>query len=100
MGLAVLDACRDAANRWMFTDAGEPWKGLQAVYVTAAQPPTHYVDVTDTVDVAIQSLRAHSAYLNGLGGAFDPDAFLRGFARYAGEAAGCAYAVTFRHYSV
>ena len=30
-GLAVLDAVRDAANPWVFTDAGEAWKGVRMV---------------------------------------------------------------------
>jgi LmbE family N-acetylglucosaminyl deacetylase len=100
VGLAVLDACRDAANRWMIPEAGEPWKATQGVYVAAMQPATHYVDVTATMDRAVESLRAHRAYLEGLGGDFDPDAFLRGFAHHTGEAAGCELAVSFRHFSV
>jgi LmbE family N-acetylglucosaminyl deacetylase len=99
-GLAVVDACRDAANRWMFTDLGAPWQGIQAIYVAGMQPPTHYADVTDTIDVAVESLRAHRAYLEGLGGDFDPDTFLRRMARYGGEAAGCEMAVAFRRLSV
>lgn len=100
VGLAVLDACRDAANRWMFPDAGEPWKGVRGVYVTAMQPATHYVDVTATMDRAIESLRAHRAYLEGLGGDFDPEQFLRGFACSTGETVGCELAVSFRQLSV
>jgi LmbE family N-acetylglucosaminyl deacetylase len=100
VGLAVLDACRDAANRWVFPEAGEPWQGLQAVYVAAAQPATHFVDVSTTMGVAVASLRAHDAYIKGLGGDFDPDKFLRGFARATGEAAGCELAVSFRRMSV
>src|ERR1700738_3307777 len=26
VGVAVLDACRDAANRWLWPDLGEPWQ--------------------------------------------------------------------------
>jgi len=99
-GFAVLDACRDAANRWMFTELGPPWQAIQAVYVAAMQPATHYVDVADTIDVAVESLRAHRAYLEGLGGDFDPDKFLRYFARESGKAAGCEMAATFRRLSV
>ena len=100
VGLAVLDACRDAGNRWMFPTLGEPWKSTQAVYVFATQQPTHYVDVTDTMEAAVESLKAHRAYIDGLGGGFDPDTFLRGFARAAGEGAGCEMAVTFRRFNV
>jgi LmbE family N-acetylglucosaminyl deacetylase len=62
VGLAVLDACRDAANEWVFPDA------------------------------------EHQAYLDGLGGNFDPDEFLRNMAGYIGLGAGCEYAVGFRRY--
>ena len=30
-GAAVLDAVRDAANRWVFADAGEPWTGVRSL---------------------------------------------------------------------
>src|SRR5258708_818395 len=33
VGLATLDACRDAANRWLWTDQAEPWSGIKDVYV-------------------------------------------------------------------
>src|SRR5206468_64112 len=35
VGLAAIDACRDAANRWLFPDLGEPWQGITAAYVAA-----------------------------------------------------------------
>lgn len=98
-GLATLDAVRDAANRWMFTDLGEPWQGVQAVYLLGMGPPTHYVDVSDTLSRGVDSLRAHRAYLDGLGASMDPDAFLRGFARSAGEEVGCDLAVLLRKLS-
>jgi hypothetical protein len=48
----------------------------------------------------VASLREHAAYIEGLGTGFDPDAFLRGNARAAGEAAGCEYAATFQLYEL
>ena len=99
VGLAVLDACRDAANRWLFTDYGAPWQGLQALYVFAQPPPTHFVDVSDTFAVGMESLHAHRAYLDALGGS-DPKEFIRGFARSAGETVGCELAVTLRRMAV
>jgi len=96
LGLATLDACRDAANRWLYPELGDGWKGVQAAYVAAAEEPTHYVDVTETIDVGIASLREHRAYLEGLGGEFDPDDFLRNNAQSAGKTAGCDLAVLFR----
>ena len=96
LGLATLDACRDAANRWLYRDLVDAWNGAKTVYVAAAEEPTHFVDVTDTIDVGIASLREHRAYLEGLGGEFDPDAFLRDNAASAGKEAGCNLAVLFR----
>jgi LmbE family N-acetylglucosaminyl deacetylase len=100
VGLAVLDACRDAANRWLWPDLGEPWQGTRDVYVAAASEPTHYVDVADTLDAGIASLREHRAYLDGLGGDFDPDEFLRNMAGFGGMVAGCEYAMTARRFAV
>jgi LmbE family N-acetylglucosaminyl deacetylase len=99
LGLAVLDACRDAANPWVFEDAGPAWDGIRHVYVAGVSDPTHFVDVTATIEAGVASLRAHQAYLDGLGRAFDPDEFLRNMAGYVGLAAGCEYAVGFRRYA-
>lgn len=99
-GLAVLDACRDAANRWLFPDRGEPWQHIKHVYVAGAASPTHFVDVTDTLDVGVASLREHRAYLEGLGGDFDPDDFIQNITGFGGLVAGCDYAVTFQRFSV
>ncbi len=99
VGLAVLDAVRDAANPWVFTDAGPAWGGTSEVYVAADADPTHYVDVTDTIGAGVESLREHKAYLDGLGRDFDPDEFLRNMAGYTGLAAGCEYAVGLRRYT-
>jgi LmbE family N-acetylglucosaminyl deacetylase len=98
VGLAVLDACRDAANPWLFPDAGPPWSGIRHAYLAASNEPTHYVDVTATIEAGIASLREHSAYIEGLGRDFDPDEFLRNMAGFIGLAAGCEYAVGFRRY--
>ena len=99
-GLALLDACRDAANRWMFPDAGEPWSGIRTVYVSGSATPSHFVDVEETIELGIASLMEHRAYIDGLGTEFDPDRFLRDTAGFGGLVAGCAYAVTFRALSV
>jgi hypothetical protein len=58
----------------------------------------HFTDVTATIDAGIASLREHRAYLDGLGGEFDPDEFLRNMAGFIGLAADCDYAVGFRRY--
>ncbi len=95
VGLAVLDASRDAANRWVFADAGEPWGGVQHVAFAGSPTPTHFVDLGTHLELGIASLREHAAYIAGLGYEFDPDGFLRGIARGAGEQVGCQYAATF-----
>ena len=99
VGLAVLDACRDAANPWVFPDAGEAWTGLKHVYVGSADPPTHFVDVTDTIEAGVASLREHAVYIKGLGREFDPDQFLKDMAGYVGMGAGVEYAVAFRRFA-
>jgi LmbE family N-acetylglucosaminyl deacetylase len=98
VGLAVLDACRDAANEWVFPDAGPKCDTIKDAYVSAVGNPTHFVDVTDTIEAGIASLREHRAYIEGLGGDFDPDEFLRNAAGYIGLAAEVDYAVGVRRY--
>jgi LmbE family N-acetylglucosaminyl deacetylase len=98
VGLAVLDACRDAANEWVFPELGPPCRSITGAYVAASGDPTHYVDVTDSIEAGIASLTEHRAYLEGLGGDFDPDTFLRDMAGYIGMGAGVDYAVGFHHY--
>jgi len=100
VGLATLDACRDAANSWLFPEAGAAWNGVKATYVAGSANPTHYVDVTDTIDAGVASLREHKAYLDGLGQDFDPDEFLRNMAGFIGLAAGVDYAVGLHRYPV
>lgn len=99
VGLATLDACRDAGNRWLFPETGDPWTGIRHVYVAGALTPTHYVDVSATLEQGIASLREHSAYIAGLGWEFEPDEFLRNLAGFAGMVAGCEYAVTLQRFS-
>lgn len=101
VGLAAIDAARDAGNRWVFPellDEGlEPWNGARRIFVNASPFATHAVDVTDTIDRSIASLRAHEAYLAGLGDGemSDPELFLRGMAEQAGKRFGGRLAVTF-----
>jgi len=98
VGLAVLDACRDAANEWVFREVELPRSRIKDAYVVGTGNPSHFADVTDTIDAGIASLREHRAYIDGLGGDFDPDEFLRNIAGYIGMGAGCDYAVGLRHY--
>ncbi|MBV8932678.1 MAG: PIG-L family deacetylase [Kutzneria sp.] len=97
VGLAVLDAVRDAANRWVFRDLEfDPWTGVRWVAVTSSPACTHAVDITDTFDLAVASLREHRAYLAALAGDMaDAETFLRGAATEAGRRFGGRLAVSF-----
>ncbi|WP_137724820.1 PIG-L deacetylase family protein [Prescottella subtropica] len=68
VGSAVLDAVSDAANEWIFPELVEsPWTGVRWAAVNAMLGVTHAVDVTATVERAVQSLCEHHAYLAALG---------------------------------
>jgi LmbE family N-acetylglucosaminyl deacetylase len=99
LGLAVLDAARDAGNRWIFPellDEGlQPWDRVNKVLIAGSAKPSHGVDVTDFLDRGIASLQAHQAYIDNLSGDFDPESFLRNNATAAGKRMGCKYAVAF-----
>ncbi len=99
LGVAVVDAVRDAANRWVFpelADEGlEPWTGVRFVLVASSPRSGHYVDVTDSLDLGIASLEAHRAYIEGLGGEFEAEPFLRGLAEPTGAEVGVGAAIAF-----
>ena len=69
VGLATVDAVADAGNRWIFPelvdDGFEPWNVAVLAFAGTSRP-THYVDVSDHVSVAVQSLEAHAAYNTAL----------------------------------
>lgn len=100
VGLATLDACRDAANEWVFPEAGPAWHGIAAAFVAGTSTPTHYVDVSGTIESGVASLREHEAYIRGLGTGFDPDTFIRDIAGFGGMVAGCDLAVLFQSFKV
>jgi LmbE family N-acetylglucosaminyl deacetylase len=97
VGLAVLDATRDAANPWIFPeliDEGfEPWNGVAMVFVNASPLSTFATDVTGYLDLGIASLREHALYLEHVGA--DPDSSLRGYAEATGARLGVEHAVSF-----
>lgn len=110
-GYALLDAVRDAANRWVFPGAGgEPWSGVRFALFGASPQATHAVDVTDTIERGVDSLREHRTYLEALapaeasegdggstaeGRSEDPAAFVRDWALAAGPSFGVGAAITF-----
>jgi LmbE family N-acetylglucosaminyl deacetylase len=101
VGRAVVDGVRDAGNRWVFRDllddeGLEPWGGVRQVWAVASPDAGHAVDVTATFSRGLDSLRAHRAYLEGLGA--DPEdvtGMLTGFARSTGRRLGVELAVAF-----
>ena len=99
VGHAVLDAARDAGNRWIFPELLdeqlEPWSGVRMVCLNGSLQVTHAVDVTDYIDRGIASLQAHQTYLAHLDQDFDLETFLRQTARDTGAQCGCDYAVGF-----
>ena len=99
-GRAVLDAVRDAGNRWVFNEqlvgGLEPWGGVREVWAANSPDAEHGVDTTDTFDAGVASLEAHRAYIDGLGWEdFDPREFLEGFGRQTGQRMGVAMAAPF-----
>ncbi len=99
VGLAVLDAARDAGNRWIFPelleDGLEPWGKVAMVCIGGSLNPTHAVDVTQFIDKGVNSLRRHETYIKNLQSDFNPDEFLRKMSSETGELFGCKYAVSF-----
>jgi len=99
VGRAVLDGVRDAANRWIFPEqieAGlEKWDGVRAVWALGSPESTHAVDTTATFDAGVESLKAHAAYIDGLGWEnWDPREFLEGVSRATGQRLGTAFAAS------
>jgi LmbE family N-acetylglucosaminyl deacetylase len=99
-GRATLDAVRDAGNRWVFADqiqAGlEPWGGVRQVWAAGSPGAKHGVETTSTFARGVESLRAHQAYIDGLGWEhFDPEEFLEGGARQSGSRLGVPMAASF-----
>lgn len=101
VGLATLDAARDAGNRWIFPELVDeglpPWGGVRYVCFAGAERPTHGVDVTgEPLQRGIASLAAHAEYTRGLGVAGpEPGPFLTWAARQGGPALGVEAAVLF-----
>lgn len=100
LGLALIDATRDAGNRWVFeellVEGFQPWSGTRWAAFAGSPTPTHFVEVGRHLDQGIRSLRAHQAYLEHLGDpGFDPAAFITAQAVRGGVAAGVEHALTF-----
>ena len=98
VGLAVLDAARDAGNRWIFpelvAEGWAPWNDVRFAVVLGVDETTagHGIDVTGYWEKGMDSLRQHRAYLDNLGpsGARTFD-FLTAHARQSGKKMGCEH---------
>jgi len=99
LGEALVDAVRDAANRWVFpelVDEGhEPWAGVRFVAAGGSPEARHYVDVSESIEVGMASLRAHAAYLEALGDHGETETQMRGAAASVGELVGVDHAIAF-----
>jgi LmbE family N-acetylglucosaminyl deacetylase len=101
VGRALLDAVRDAANPWIFPEAGSSWAGVRFAGFHASPQSTHAVDVTGYLDRGIESLRCHQLYLSNLGGdREDAGESLRSNAESVGTRFGVQHAVAFELVSV
>ncbi len=106
VGLATLDAVRDAANRWVFREQVEaeglqPWSGVKAVLMPGSAQPSHYVPVAEHVEPAIASLEAHHAYNSNLPAEWpQPRQLVTMILQMGGKAAGVDYAVAFRRFQL
>jgi LmbE family N-acetylglucosaminyl deacetylase len=101
VGAAALDAVGDAGNRWIFADLDLPKHSARHALVTGSPASTHALDVTGTVDRAVASLAAHTAYLQGLGDhpMSDPE-FIRFFLEQTGQRfSGTGAALSFELFS-
>ncbi|QVQ54577.1 PIG-L family deacetylase [Spiractinospora alimapuensis] len=99
LGPALLDAVRDAANRWVFPELTSedllPWDGVRFVAFANSPDSTHYVEITEeNLAAGIASLDAHEVYLANLSG-FDQKSFLRQIAEESGARVGLPLATPF-----
>ncbi|MET0448128.1 MAG: PIG-L family deacetylase, partial [Aeromicrobium sp.] len=105
VGRASLNAAGDAGNRWIFpeqlTDALTPWGGVRQVWAAGSPASRHAADTTATFDRGVESLRAHRAYIDGLGWEnFDPAEMLEGMSRPTGSRLGVTHAAPFEVFSL
>ena len=105
VGRAALNAAGDAGNRWIFpeqlAEGLEPWGGVKQVWASGSPEGKHGVDITETFDRGVESLKAHKAYIDGLGWEnFDPAEMLEGMSRPTGSRLGVTHATPFEVFSM
>lgn len=99
VGLATIDAVRDAANQWLFTEQLDkglaPWEA-SALLLTST-PPSHFVEISEAgVTKAVASLDAHRQYLADLEDHPAPEDFVPEMLSTHGQAGNVQYAMGFR----
>jgi LmbE family N-acetylglucosaminyl deacetylase len=101
VGLATLDAVRDAGNRWVFPeqvdDEGLEPHSARWYLVPGLDGATHGVDVTgEALRRGVISLEAHAAYLAAIPGHPAPADFIPVIAAMGGKVMGVEHAVLFQ----
>lgn len=99
VGLATIDAVRDAGNRWLYTDHLDEtvtaWES-STLLLTGTQA-SHYIEVSESaVGQAVASLAAHEQYLADIEDHPAPQDFIPEMLAEQGRAAGVPYAMTFQ----
>lgn len=102
VGLATLDALRDAGNRWVFPEQVDdedlaPHSARWYIVPDFGGSATHGVDVTgEPLRRGVASLEAHAGYLAALPDHPAPADFIPVLAAMNGKAMGVEHAVLFR----
>jgi LmbE family N-acetylglucosaminyl deacetylase len=99
-GRAVVDAVRDAGNRWVFPELlgeGLAPHATRWLLIAGDPRPTHGVDVTgEPLERGIAALEAHAQYLAGIPGHPPVRPMITGITTLLGRAMGVPNAVLFR----
>lgn len=98
VGLATLDAIRDADNTWVFPELARDGlaKWATSWLLVSGANPTHYVEIDDEMLAAgVASLSAHERYLADLPWHPTPEEFLGPMLQGQGSAAGVPRAQLF-----
>jgi len=94
---AAIDAIFPASGQPTLFPEIEAEEGFRAhkprkVYIQAWSEATTYVNISETIDLKINALRAHKSQMNG----WDPEEMLRNWARESAKGKEMEYAETFK----
>jgi LmbE family N-acetylglucosaminyl deacetylase len=91
-GQAAIDAVAPAAAMpLLWPEDGEPHR-VRYIYVSGAEKPNVWIDISNTVEQKIEALRQHKSQL----GDWNPAEMLRNWSAETGKEKGLAYAESFR----